>query len=265
LDYTDALVRYFTARLAEPAPFWKRVYLSREARRIGAYEAGIARRFDACLISSPQDRDALYALGAAHNLTVVSNGASVKTRRPPRALVSGPVVLFVGNLRYPPNQTGVAAFCREVWPLVKARIPAARFLVVGQLPRRTRDFPGAEFTGLVPEVGPYYAQARLAVCPLTVAAGRQFKVIEAFAAGVPVVATPLVARNLDAVSNRHLLAADLGPRFAAAIIRLCGDDGLARRLRRNARTLAERKFDWETAVRPLLHIYTRTRSSPARR
>lgn len=255
LDYTDALTRYFQARLKEPAPFWKGAYLRREAARVADYEARIGRHFDACLISSPHDRDELLRRGAAPNFTVVSNGADLQALHPTARLTPEPVVLFVGNLRYPPNALGVEAFCREVWPAIHAEVPKARFLAVGRPPRRPARFPGAEFAGVVADLGPYYAQARVAVCPLEVAAGRQFKVIEAFAAGVPVVTTPVVAGNLDTKPGRHLLAAADPAGFAHHVVRLCRDHALASRLRRAARTLAVARFGWDRAARDLLAVY----------
>jgi len=95
-----------------------------------------------------------------------------------------------------------------------------------------------------------------------VAAGRQFKVIESFAAGVPVVATPVVAENLRAVPEEHLLVADAPGDFARQVVRLCRDTGLADRLRRNARALAERDYDWSVPVAALTRVYQRLEQRP---
>lgn len=259
LDYTDALTRYFGARLAEPHPWWKRWYLRRETRRIRDYEVGASRRFDACLISSPGDRNVLRNEGAADTLTVVSNGVDTG-RMQPGPLAAEPRLLFVGNMEYPPNAAGLQAFCRDAWPRIRTQLPSARLTVVGRPPRlegaaRARLYPGAEFAGLVPETAEYYRRARVAICPLQVAAGRQFKVIEAFAAGTPVAATTVVAENLGAQSGRHLLAGDDPDTFARQVVRLCTDAGLAEHLRGAARKLVEEQFDWSRSGDALDRVY----------
>ncbi len=267
LDYTDALTRYFQARGREAQPFWKRCYLARESAAIARYEVWAAGRFDAAVISAPADRDALYALGAAQKLEVVSNGVDTGAWQPAHDLPAEPRVLFVGNAQYPPNARSLEEFCRRTLPRIRAELPKAVFNVAGRLPagsprRRQRRFPGAEFLGIQPDLQPLYHSSRVAVCPLRVAAGRQFKVIESFAAGVPVVATPVVAENLRAVPEEHLLVADAPVDFARQVVRLCRDTGLADRLRRNARALAERDYDWSVPVAALTRVYQRLEQRP---
>lgn len=260
LDYTDALTRYFQARLGQPASFWKKIYLQRELRCLSQYEAKVSHGFDACVISSPEDQQVLYQAGAARNLEVVTNGVDTRALRPGAKLSKIPAVLFVGNMQYPPNAEGIRVFCLTTWPRIKAQEPKARFQVVGLTPRGSqatwpRLYPGAEFLGLVPELQPHYANARVVVCPLEVASGRQFKVIEAFAAGVPCVTTPVVAKNLNARPERELLIGENPEHFAAQVIRLLRDQALAARIRKSARTLAVRTYDWPHAAQPLLDLY----------
>lgn len=268
LDYTDALTRYFEARLAQPAPFWKRWYLERETRCIRAYEAQVAARFQACAISSPTDRGALLAQGAKGRIEVVTNGVDTRALAPTPKLPKTKNVLFVGNMLYPPNQIGLSAFCHKSWPRVLAAEPQARFVVVGQAPVGTpeqwaRTYPGAEFLGLVPDLTEHYHAARVAVCPLDVASGRQFKVIEAFAAGVPVVTTSVVAKNLDALSGQHLLTGNTPESTAEHILKLLRDDKTAMRLRKSARTYAEATYDWSQAASALLKVYASLAPKPA--
>jgi polysaccharide biosynthesis protein PslH len=262
LDYTDALTRYFQARAQRPAPWWKKIYLNREARSLAVYEAEVSRQFDACVISSPQDGQVLRQGGGADNFTVVTNGVDGRSLRPAKALPAGKNVLFVGNLQYPPNAEGIRNFCRTTWPRVLAGAPDAHFLVVGNPPGgsaagRAADYPGAEFLGQVPDVRPFYARARVAVCPLDVASGRQFKVIEAFAAGVPVVTTAVVAKNLKAAPGRELLVGDTPEKMAQSILQLLKDGRLANGLRARARARALREFDWSRAAEALLGVYAR--------
>lgn len=259
LDYTDALTRYFQARVQQPAPFWKKFYLKREARALAAYEPKVSRLFDAAFISSPGDQAWLQQLGSG-NIQVASNGVDTRQLCPQRKLPAAKTVLFVGNMQYPPNAEGLQEFCARSWPRVTAAVPGARLQVVGLFPAGSerhwaRVFPAAEFVGRVPAVEPYYAQARVVICPLQVAAGRQFKVIEAFAAGVPVVATSVVAKNVTVVSEKEVLVGDTPEAFADQIVRLLQDAPLAERLRKSARRLAEKQYDWSEVLSPVLATY----------
>jgi sugar transferase (PEP-CTERM/EpsH1 system associated) len=262
LDYTDALTRYFAARKDQPARFWEKLYLQREARCIQKYEVNASYRFDASIISSPLDREVLRTQGASESMEVVTNGVDTSAVRPAPKLPKTQTVLFVGNMQYPPNAQGVAGFCTQTWPRVIAAVPGAKFLVIGNPPQGQAKqwalkYPGAIFQGMVPELQPFYAQARVVVCPLDVASGRQFKVIEAFAAGVPVATTSVVAKNLDAAPGKHLLTGDTPETLADQIIHLLRDDKLAERIRQNARKLAVQTYDWSQVAQALLDLYAR--------
>lgn len=259
LDYTDSLARQFANRLEAHPRAWQRWYWQREAEKLARYEVDMSHRFDACLISSAADRAYLRALGAKP-ITEVTNGVDTRAVRPATRLAAAPRLLFVGNLEYPPNHWGMLEFCRRTWPLIRSQAPEAHLTVAG---RKPRDFsrhsayhqPGIEFLGVVPDLAPHYRASRVAICPVSVASGRQFKVLEYFAAGLPTVTTPRVAENARARAGRECLAADAPEAFARAVVRLLADDRLAGRLRTAARRLVLAKYDWRQAAASLRAVY----------
>lgn len=259
LDYTDSLARQFANRLEAHPRAWRRWYWRREAERLAQYERDVSRRFDACLISSAADQDYLRALGAGP-ITEVTNGVDTRAVRPAKRLTAEPRLLFVGNLEYPPNYWGMQEFCRRTWPLIRSQAPQARLTVIGRKPRdygRNPAYrqPGMEFLGVVPDLGPHYRDSRVAICPVQVASGRQFKVLEYFAAGLPTVTTTRVAENSLARPGRECLAADAPEAFGREVIRLLADDRLAGRLRTAARKLALAQYDWRHAAARLQAVY----------
>ena len=106
--------------------------------------------------------------------------------------------MFVGALDYRANIDGICWFCGDVWPQVRRRIPDAALAIVGRRPdpavRRLGRIPGVELVGEVSDVRPDLARAGVAVVPLRIARGIQNKVIEAIAAGRPVIASPQAPR-----------------------------------------------------------------------
>jgi len=113
----------------------------------------------------------------------------------------GPIVLLSGNLGYRPTVRGALWFARRVWPGLLRRVPRARWVLAGARPagavRRLADMPGVEVHADVADLAPFLAAARVAVAPMSSGSGVPMKVLEAMAAGVPVVADPWAAAGLE--------------------------------------------------------------------
>jgi len=108
-------------------------------------------------------------------------------------------ICFVGRMDYYPNQQCMFDFCANVLPLVRARRPEAKLLIVGAEPsravKRLGNLPGVTVTGSVADVRPYLGRSALMLAPLNIARGTQNKILEAMASGVPVVASRVAAEG----------------------------------------------------------------------
>ena len=93
------------------------------------------------------------------------------------------------------------------------------------------------------------------VVPLAVASGVRIKILEAWARGVPVAATPAAAQGLDAADGEELLIAEQGEPLAAALATLAVDGALRERLRAAGRARLRRRHDPARIARDLLHSY----------
>jgi hypothetical protein len=126
-------------------------------------------------------------------------------------------------------------------------------------PRRIRALgaiPGVTVTGTVSDVRPYLGMAAVSVAPLRIARGTQNKILESMAMAVPVVATELAARGVDAVPGEHLLTAERPRDSADAILRLLGDRAWRDSLARAARARVQSHHDWRASMRKLDGIIT---------
>jgi len=262
LDYTDSMTRYTERRAADLAlrgrPL-RAAFARVQAGRLAAYEAWCASQFDAGFFNARQDCEAVRAMrpAVAPSLHVAANGVDADAFRAPRqgrvaasrAAAKDPFeLLFVGHLAYAPNADAVAWFASSVLPLVRARVPKAFFTVVGGDASpgllALGSLPGVRFTGFAPDTRPHLWRAGVSVCPVRTGAGRQNKLLEAFAAGLPAVATGLAARSAEARDQEHVLVADDAPSFADAVIRLLDRPALGRRLAKNAGALVRRTYVW---------------------
>ena len=168
--------------------------------------------------------------------------------------------LFVGVLDYDetPNADAVIWFAERVMPLLEARLGPVRLLVAGRcVAPRVLSLASDRvlILGLVDDLTPIYAAARVFVAPHRYAAGLPLKVQEAAGRGLPVVASALLARQLGWTDGQELLVATTADEFAAACARLYSDAALWHALRRQGldRLTAEaRGDDFTTQVTAIL-------------
>jgi polysaccharide biosynthesis protein PslH len=187
----------------------------------------------------------------------------VAVRVYPNALPPGPApllldqeaIVFSGNMEYHPNLAAVRFFRERVWPLVRERWPTLVWRLVGKNPEAIRRYtegdPRIELVGAASDAVAELARSRVAVVPLLSGSGTRLKILEAWAAGLPVVSTALGAEGLPARDGENILLADAPDQFAAAVTRLLACTDLRHRLGTTGRSLVEKEFTWETAWRVL--------------
>ena len=234
------------ARCAETEPGAQRVAHRFFAQAAHALERKWLPRFSRILTAS--EEDAAHVLHRAPRATVTVYPNAIPL--PPLPSVSRePVVIFSGNLEYHPNISAVRFFRREVWPLLRSRWPDLIWRLVGKNPEAVLRWISGdariEVRGPVPDAIPELARAQVAVAPILAGSGTRLKILEAWAAGVPVVSTRLGVEGLPAEDGCHVLLADNGTDFAQAISRILECRELQQKLAGSGRRLVEDRFTWE--------------------
>lgn len=227
---------------------WARLARAGRWRRAAAAERAIAGRVAGIWACSRQDAELLGALApAAAPARLVPNPVPAWCAAAAPLPGSGGLdVLFVGHLGYRPNLHAALRLARTILPRLRREDPSARLMIAGRAPgRRLRAaVEGVEGVTLIadpPDLSPIYAQAAMAMIPLTEGGGTRIKVLEAMACGLPVIATAKAVEGLELTPGRHFLLAETDGDFVAAATRLRHDPGLRDRLRKTARELAERQ------------------------
>ena len=237
----------------------------REGRLLGRYEVSIAQRADTSLFVSEAEAEIFRSLAGATDcrVDVIGNGVDLGHYDPsveypvPRALegLTGPKIIFTGQMDYRPNVEGVVDFARTSMPAIRAVHPDAHFLIVGRKPSDAvsalASEPGVVVTGEVPDVRAYLTAADAVVAPLRVARGVQNKVLEAMAMARPVVASAQAAEGIDAVDRRDYLVAATPQDEAGLVNGILGDPARAKALGKAARLQVERRYSWAAALSPL--------------
>jgi len=202
-------------------------------------------------IAPCSDEDAaVFRREAPHaDIEVVPNGVDTGVITPTPL---GDDVVMTGTFSYPPNYKGARWLAREVWPLVRQEVPAARLRFVGlrgdEVLRDLASLPGITVVGSVPDMRPELARARVAVAPIAIGGGTRIKILEAFAAGRPVVATTIGAEGIAVSDGDTAFLRDDPAGFAAAIIRLLKDRPLAEAMGARARALVVSRYDWRASA-----------------
>jgi glycosyltransferase involved in cell wall biosynthesis len=229
---------------------WKLVY-GVEARRLAALEKQTATS-DIVLVVSEADRVALTRVVTHPSVVVVPNAWDSTGVVAP---ATGPIVSFVALLSWGPNVDAAVWFCSKVWPLVVAAMPEAKLQLVGRDPApEVRQFASESVivTGTVADLEPWYHKTLVAVAPLLAGGGSRLKIMEALAAGRPLVATTIGAEGLEDLVGRGVVVADRPEEMADEIVALLSDPGVSRALgAAGARAVAE-DHSWEAAVAPFI-------------
>jgi glycosyltransferase involved in cell wall biosynthesis len=260
---SEAMQR-FSATVSSPAKRW---YARLTASKLAALEQGILKTAFGHVVCSEREREALQRLAPSARIAVIENGvdvagfaAAADNSLPTRDTAAHKIV-FVGLMDYFPNVEAATSFTQRIWPVFRQRFPNMNLWIVGANPApavlKLGDLEGVTVTGTVPEVRPYYRDALAAIVPLRTGGGTRLKILEAMAAGVPVVSTPLGAEGLTVTPGENILLADPDDveTWLQHLELLAGSEPARKGLSASALELVRTRYDWEILGRKLGDTY----------
>ncbi len=210
-----------------------------EAHALRRFERRSLRRADSVVAISDADAEGLRGLAGVESVVV---RPFIEPSEPRVETVKAPSLGYIGHLRWQPNVFGLDWFCREVWPLIRQRVPEATLTIAGtgllKKPDGTLDIPsewvkpGITTIGFVDSLEEVYRGAIGMVAPVVGGSGVRMKLLETMSAGMPTVTTADGAAGLGVAHEREVLIADAPADFADCVARLLADAGLRERLRR---------------------------------
>lgn len=241
----------------------KRFYASSTVPRLEKLERALLQNAFGHLVCSKREEAELTARVPGARVTTVPNGvdtsffakATVGLRWPPKSII------FVGAMNYYPNVEAAISFAREVWPSLLALFPGCRLTLVGSDPvpgvLALRNMEGVEVTGTVKDVRYFYHGADVAVVPLRMGGGTRLKILEAMAAGVPVISTSIGAEGLEVEPGRNILIADgtVPESWVRALLSLGESEGRREDLVVSAMQLVRDRYDWTVIGKSLCNTY----------
>ena len=250
---------YFQAvrRAAASVGFAAGIRAAYEYLRALRFELSSLPKLDAVQVCTEEQRRFLrsYLAGRPPILTGLRAGIDVRSYDYRTSGREPGTMLFVGNLRHAPNRQALDYFLERIHPAIRRALPSARLVVAGaEGPPafvRTLQRPGVEYLGKVEDVRSVLSRYAIFVAPILAGSGVRVKLMEAFAAGIPAVATSLGAEGLQHAEMDLLEIADRPADFAEAAVRLLQDRPYADQLAYNARQAIAEHWDY-AAIAPRL-------------
>ncbi len=221
------------------------------------FEAWMFTPFDRRVVVAERDRTELRGINPALDWEVIPNGVDADWFQPGPEARESATLLFTGNFEYEPNVDAALWLAADLLPGLRQRGLKAQLWLVGHAPPQAlRALAGDQIlvTGRVPDLRPWLQRATLYVCPLRKGAGIKNKVLEALAAGCPLLATPLSADGIAIEDGRHALLAERDA-FPAAVRRLLDDAALRDSLALAGRQLVESQYSWRQVATRYAGLY----------
>lgn len=215
---------------------------------------------DEVVLVAEEDARIFSKVSPGTSVTAINNGVDAQYFSPWAKAPDAQRIVFEGNVSFGPNVDAVRYFVASVLPLIRDRAPQAQFQIVGKDPSSEVQALKCEYvevTGFVDDIRPYLASASVFVCPLRKGAGIKNKILQAWAMGKAVVATPVAVGGLRYRDGENIVVAE-GPRaLAAAVLDLIANPDKAARLGTAARKTVEQYYTWEAKASELEAVFAR--------
>jgi glycosyltransferase involved in cell wall biosynthesis len=226
------------------------------------YELRALPRFDQVQACTPANRDYLLSFlpGLAPKLRAGLRAGIDSSHYEFRSSGREPyTMLFLGSFRHDPNRVALEWFIRHALPRILERAPRARLVVAGSDPPPAHAYADhaaqIEMLGYVEDAREPLARYAVFVCPILSGSGVRVKLLEAFAAGIPVVSTFVGAEGLAHKDGEFCALADDPAAFADRVAFLFENPEEAARVAARARAEVEAHWDMAAITRKLVESY----------
>jgi len=233
-----------------------------EYLRAMRYELRALPRFDQVQACTPANRDYLLSFlpGLAPKVRTGLRAGIDSSHYAFRSAGREPfTMLFLGSFRHDPNRVALDWFILHALPRILERAPRARLVVAGSDPPPAHAYADhaahMEMLGYVEDAREPLARYAVFVCPILSGSGVRVKLLEAFAAGIPVVSTIVGAEGLARKDGEFCALADDPAAFADRVTALFENPEEAARMAARARAEVEANWDMAAITRKLVESY----------
>lgn len=254
LECIDSM-RLNMGRQMEATRNWRRLVYGLELQRMNQYEPAVDAYIKRTIFVSSLDAE---CSGSAKALSLPLGVTLPECA----AVCEGAVVAFSGNMAYGPNALAVTWFVRHCWASIRGRFPNATFRILGggvtNKVQALAAEPGVEVHGVVADMAEALLKSAVAIAPMQSGSGMQFKILEALACGLPVVATSLGRGTIAARPEEGLWVADDPEDMVRVICDLLSDHDQCRTAGRRGRAFVALNHSWDQAADTIERIWSQS-------
>lgn len=256
--------RIFAHQAKKDKRVWFRPFMQLDIAKMRYWEKHFWKKVNRVVTVSEEDAAVIKKIIPGLRVEVVPNGVGEDVSNLPRKLHYNRNILYMGNYKWIQNWEAAELLAKEVFPLIKKRVPEARLIIAGQSPTnevkalaglgegiRVLALEDDDFQGVVRA----YLGAGLFVAPMYAPGGTRLKILAAMASMVPVVTTTIGAEGYGATNGESILLGNTSNELANMAARVMKDQKLYSRIAINARHLVDRNFSWEPIAKKLEKIY----------
>lgn len=227
-----------------------RRYFTHEGRGLLQIEQQMAPRFNAHITCSDLDSIRFKEIAPEANVVVIPNGVDCEFFSAQGRRARENSVVFVGTMNWYPNIQAMDFFLKQVWPALKARVPAATMDIGGSNPPESiiqlaKSLPDVAVHGYLPDVRPLLDTSAVFVCPIMDGGGTKLKLLDAFAMGKCVVAHPVACEGIDVTPDLDVVLASTPSEFIEQVTSLLADEPRRQAIGRAARQLVEQRYSFD--------------------
>ena len=235
-------------------PFFCRLFFQNELSKIKREEEWMLTNSDINIAVTEQEAEEIKGISKIP-CVIVENGIDLSYFNFQKRKDNGKKLLFVGNFSYFPNSDAMQYFYHEIFKHIAD--PDLRLTIVGKRADSLSFLPDARIRTIeyVSDIRDVYADSDIFVSPVRIGGGTNFKILEAMATGLSVVADSSRLEGLGITNDEEVLIADTAVMFREKIEGLLQNNKLRETLAKNARKFVEEHFSWEEIGKKLDRIY----------
>jgi glycosyltransferase involved in cell wall biosynthesis len=265
----DATSRNYFLLLGEQRSLWRRVYMRLSARFLRFYETRNYHRFSRIHVGSRESADYLTGLdprlatalrviplsvgpGFFQELSPVIGANAGKTTRQ---------LLSSGNISNPGVLNGLLDFLDTGWEKVAQAFPGLRFVILtgGYLPPALefykQRFSGMEIIPWVEDYRDVLVQSDIFIAPDRTGPGPKTRIMQALAAGIPVVALKAALEGIPYENGIHLYECESAEEMGQRVVELLASEEKRSNMSANARRRGQSLYASEVVARQWVELF----------
>ena len=236
-------------RMAKVKNPFKKLFYHLEAYKFYREETAVCSQQDALLVTSERDISIFDQTVPDVPKYLIPNGVDTNYFQPFKTQPDPHSMVFVGMMKYVPNEDGITWFLDEIFPKILEKVPDATITIVGKNPPQSmlnRADKNIIVTGFVEDTRPYIEKSAVYVVPLRMGGGTRLKIMEALAVKKPIVTTSIGCEGIDVVNGETILISDDPDEFASRVIELFENPKRAIDLTDKGYELVKNLYRWES-------------------